>query len=48
MRHTLAWDNVEPPLEDAKAVVEERRCSPEIPETPIVAPDDMQPEEGGH
>jgi hypothetical protein len=38
----------EPPLEDARVVVEERGCSPEIPETPTVAPDDMQPEEGGH
>jgi hypothetical protein len=48
-------DNVEPiltaseaPLEDARAVVEGRGCSLKIPETPTVAPDDVQPEEGGH
>jgi hypothetical protein len=38
----------EPPLEDARAVVEGRGCSLKIPETPTVAPDDVQPEEGGH
>jgi hypothetical protein len=38
----------EPPLEDARAVVEGRGCSLKIPETPTVAPDDVQPEESGH
>src|SRR2546423_4011004 len=38
----------EPPLEDARAVVEGRGCSLKIPETPTDAPDDVQPEEGGH
>jgi hypothetical protein len=38
----------EHPLKDARAVVEQCGCSPEIPETPTVALNDVRPKEDGY